>query len=142
MAEKKFSFVKPTINTPFHIDFDWWQETDSNWRVFLYSFLCEQHQADFSDKDDKFIIDTVDPENAEIHAVDGLLHTLMTHCAQKKDFIPPNLPLVGQIFRTFLANGNNPLTSQQLSELINRPAKTILITIGGYQVYKGIRPVH
>jgi hypothetical protein len=141
-SDNKFSFVKPTINTPFHIDFDWWQETDSNWRVFLYSFLCEHHQEEFSDKNDTFVIDAVDPETAEIHSVDGLLHTLMTHCAQLEGFIPTNSPLVGQIFRKFLANGNTPLSSQQLSDLINRPAKTILITIGGYQVYKGIRPLH
>jgi hypothetical protein len=142
VTDKKFSYVKPTMSTPFHIDFDWWKETDSNWRVFLFSFLCEQHQVDFTDKDDSFIIDTVDPETAEIHPKDGLLYSLMTHCAQLENFIPGNLPLVGQIFRTFLANGNTPLSSQQLSDLINRPAKTILATIGGYQVYKGIRPVH
>ena len=138
---KKFSLVKPTVDTPFHIDFDWWQETDSNWRVFLYSFLCEKHQEDFADKSDSFKIDAVDPETAEVCPVDGLLHILMNHCAQMDDFIPNNLPLIGRIFRIFLANGNVPLSPQQLSELIDRPAKTILIIIGGHQVYKGIRPL-
>ena len=57
------------------------------------------------------------------------------------DFIPDNLPLIGRIFRIFLANGNEPLTPQQLAEMINKPARTILVTIGGYQVYKGIRPI-
>ena len=37
--KKKFSLVKPSIETPFHIDFEWWKETDSNWRVFLFDFL-------------------------------------------------------------------------------------------------------
>ncbi|MDO9545261.1 MAG: hypothetical protein Q7J07_00735 [Pelolinea sp.] len=137
----RFSLVKPTVDTPFHIDFSWWQETDSNWRVFLFSFLCEKHQEDFADKSDSFKIDAVDPETAEIRPVDGLLHTLMNHCAQTEDFIPANLPLIERIFRTFLANGNEPLSPQQLSDTIDRPAKTILVTIGGHQVYKGIRPL-
>jgi hypothetical protein len=137
----KFSLVKPTVDTPFHIDFDWWQETDSNWRIFLFGFLCEKHQEFFSDKSDSFKIDAVDPETAEVLSVDGFLHTLMNHCAKMEDFIPDNLPLIGRIFRIFLANGNKPLTPQQLSEVVNKPAQTILVTIGGYQVYKGIRPI-
>jgi len=139
--KKKFSLVKPTVNTPFHIDFDWWQETDSNWRIFLLGFLCKKHQDFFSDKSDSLKIDAVDPETAEVHPVDGFLHTLMNHCAKMEDFIPDNLPLIGRIFRIFLANGNEPLTPQQLSEMVNKPARTILVTIGGYQVYKGIRPI-
>ena len=137
----KFSLVKPTVDTPFHIDFDWWQETDSNWRIFLLSFLCEKHQETFSDKSDSLKIDAVDLQTAEVHPVDGFLHTLMNHCAKMEDFIPDNLPLIGRIFRIFLANGNEPLTPQQLSEMVNKPARTILVTIGGYQVYKGIRPI-
>ena len=139
--KKKFSLVKPTVDTPFHIDFDWWQETDSNWRIFLFNFLCEKHQEVFSDKNDSFKIDAVDPETAEVHLVDGFLHTLMSHCAKTENFMPDNLPLIGRIFRIFLANGNEPLTPHQLSEIVNKPARTILVTIGGYQVYKGIRPI-
>jgi len=139
--KKKFSLVKPTVDTPFHIDFDWWQETDSNWRIFLLNFLCEKHQEVFSDKNDSLKIDAVDPETAEVHPVDAFLHTLMSHCAKTGDFIPDNLPLIARIFRIFLANGNEPLTPQQLSEIVNKPARTILVTIGGYQVYKGIRPI-
>jgi len=138
---KKFSLVKPTVDTPFRIDFDWWQKTDSNWRIFLFGFLCEKHQEVFSDMNDSQKIDAIDPETAEILPVDAFLYTLMNHCAKSDDFIPDNLPLIGRIFRIFLANGNEPLTPEQLSELVNKPARTILITIGGHQVYKGIRPI-
>ena len=140
--DNRFSLVKPTINTQFHIDFDWWKETDSNWRIFLFSFLCEEHQKYFIDKDYSLKIDSVDPVTAEVTHVDGLLYTLMNHCAKMDNFIPNNLPLIGRIFRIFLSNGNMPLTPNQLSEMVNRPARTILATIGGHKVYKGIRPVH
>ena len=36
---KKLSIVKPTPETPFHIDFDWWRENDREWRVHLRSLL-------------------------------------------------------------------------------------------------------
>lgn len=139
-GDNKFSLVKPTVDTPFHIDFDWWKETDSNWRIFLLGFLCEKHQEVFSDKSDSMIIDAIDPETAEVYSVDGLLYTLMNHCAKERDFIPQNLPLIGRIFRIFLVNGNDPLTPSQLSEVVDKPAQTILVTLGGYKVYKGIRP--
>jgi len=140
-SKMKFSLVKPTVETPFQIDFEWWKETDSNWRVFLYDFLCDTHQEYFSEKKDSIKIDAVDPDTAQIIRVDGLLFTLMNHCAKQENFIPNNLPLVSRIFRVFLANGNTALTPNQLSEIVNKPPRTILVTIGGHRVYKGIRPL-
>jgi hypothetical protein len=49
--------------------------------------------------------------------------------------------LVEAVFRTFLANGNSPLSSQQLAERLGRPANTILVTLSGARVYRGIRPI-
>jgi hypothetical protein len=138
---KKFSLIKPTLETPFHIDFDWWKDSDANWRVFLVGFLCEDHQAAFEGQNDFSEMDAVDPETGEVSKVDALLYTLINHCAQQDDFLSGNLPLVGQIFRTFLSNGNKSLSANQLSPIVNKPAKTILITIGGQRVFKGIRPI-
>lgn len=136
----KKSLIKPTVNTPFHIDFDWWQDNDSNWRIFLQSFLCEEHQKFYIDKDENIKIDAIDPQTAEVKQVDGVLHTLITHCAKQEEFLNENVPLIAKILRIFLSNGNHPLTPQELSPKVNRPAMTILITITGPQVYKGIRP--
>lgn len=138
-GKKPISLVRPSIETPFNIDFDWWQETDSNWRIFLFDFLCAKHQEDFKDKEDTIKIDAVDSETAEIKSVDGFLYELINHCAKQPDFIIETMPLIAKIFRIFLSNGNKPLSSAQLSELANRPAKTILATLTGPQVYKGIR---
>jgi hypothetical protein len=40
------SLLKPSIKTPFHIDFDWWKQNESDWHVFLSSLLCPEHQED------------------------------------------------------------------------------------------------
>jgi hypothetical protein len=49
--------------------------------------------------------------------------------------------MVDAVFRTLLANGNEPMTPLDISDVTNRPAETILRTIAGPQVYKGVRPV-
>jgi hypothetical protein len=138
---KRFSLVKPTTQTPFHIDFDWWKQQDKDWRVFLYGYLCTEHQAAFSARDENAWIDWVDPENAEVTRVDGLQHTLITHCARQPGFVTSNMSLVDSVFRVLLAHGNAPLTSAQLSETISRPAETILRTLSSGVIYKGMRPL-
>ncbi len=137
---RKFSLVRPTINTPFHIDFDWWMQNDNNWRVYLHDCLCSEHQAKFSGYEESEWIDWVDPETAEVQSVDGLQNVLITHCARQPDFLTSNTSLVDGVFRVFLADGNKPLTPQELAEKLGRPPDTILRTLSGPIVYKGIRP--
>lgn len=140
-ATGKFSLVKPTIHTPFKIDFEWWKTHDHNWRVYLYSFLCTEHQVVFENVGNQSMIDWVDPQTAEVHQVDGLQHTLITHCAVQPDFVTSNTTLVDAVFRVLLANGNKPVSPMELSELTGKSADTILRTLSGPRVYQGIRPV-
>jgi len=141
MASKRSSLVKPTITTPFKIDFDWWKNHDRDWRVYLRSFLCEEHQKVFENLNNDELIDWVDPDTAEITQVDGLQHILISHCARQEGFLTEKMALVDSVFRVFLSNGNKPLTVEQLSEILDRPPETILRTFSGIRVYKGIRPV-
>lgn len=137
---KPFSLIKPTLETPYHIDFDWYKEHDGNWRVFLLNCLCPEHQETYKDQSEDGMIDWIDPETAEVKRVDGLQSTLMSHCAKEPGFVTTNTAMVDAIFRVFLSNGNNPMTPIELSDKIGKPADTILKTISGLQVYKGIRP--
>lgn len=137
-----FSFVKPTTSTPFHIDFDWWKNHDNNWRIFLYSCLCSEHKEFFGTQNTEILIDWVDPETAEVKQVDGIQSTLMSHCSKQPEFLTQNTAMIDAIFRVFIANGNTPLNALELSDKIGKPAETILRTIAGLQVYKGIRPCH
>lgn len=139
---KPFSLIKPTVNTKYRVDFDWWKTHDNNWRVFLFDCLCADHQKVFAGQTIDGMIDWVDPETAEVTKVDGLQNILMSHCAKEPGFVTTNTALVDAIFRVLIANGNNPLTPLELSDKIGKPAETILRTISGFQVYKGIRPFH
>jgi len=137
---KRFSLVKPTLQTRFHIDFDWWGQSDRNWRIDLFSFLCPEHQEAFSGVRDDDVIDWVDPETAEVQKVDGLQHILITHCAKQPRFIEDRTSLVESAFRLFLSNGNIPLTPVELADQLGRSPTVILQTLSGHRVYKGLRP--
>ena len=137
---RSFSLVKPTLDTPFHIDFSWWKTHDNDWRVYLQSFLCQEHQTIYAESTGETSVDWVDPETAEVFPVDGLQQVLMTHCALQPGFLEGKT-LVDSVFRTFLSNGNSPQNMQDLGHLLNQPANKILITLSSGKVYKGIRPI-
>jgi hypothetical protein len=138
---KRSLLSKPTLNTRFHIDYDWWTQNDRDWHVYLTSMLCQEHQQLFAEGNSDEMVDWVDPATAEVKQVNGIQHVLINHCAKQPDFLSSGIPLVDLIFRVFLSNGNVPLTPLELSEKLGKPANTILIVLSGGRVYKGLRPI-
>lgn len=135
------SLIKPTSKTPFHIDFEWWKQNERDWHVFLRSFLCAEHQEALAGLDESGLIDWIDPKTAEVKQVDGVQHALISHCAQLPDFVVQRTALVEAVFRLFLANGNIPMSAEELSAKLGKSADTILRTIAGPRVYRGLRPI-
>ncbi len=138
---KRISLMKPSVSTLFHIDFDWWQKNERDWHVYLRSLLCADHQEAYANMDEGQLIDWVDPVTAEVKPVDSIQNTLMSHCVKEPDFLTDQTALVEAVFRLFLTNGNNPMSSDELGTRLHRPPVTILKTLAGARVYKGIRPV-
>lgn len=141
MAEvKRFSLVKPTVDTPFHIDFAWWKKNERDWHVYLRSLLCPEHQDAFANVEEGEMIDWVDPKTAEVKPVEGVQNALMTHCVKQPDFLTSQTALVEAVFRLLISNGNVPLTAEELGTKLNRPPEIILRTLASARVYKGIKP--
>lgn len=138
---KRLNRIRPTIDTPFQINRRWWEQANRNLRVELWHHLCPEHQAVFANHLDIATIDWVDPETAEVTRMDGLEHLIREHCSRQRGYLHAGLPLVDAVFRAFLANGNTPLTPRQLASLLGRSAETILRTLAGREVYKGLQPV-
>jgi hypothetical protein len=138
---KRRSLVKPNVKTPFHIDFDWWKQNERDWHVFLRSLLCAEHQEIFASIEQGQLIDWIDPQTAQVRPVDGLQHALMSHCALQPDFLNERTALVEAVFRLFLVSGNAQMSAEDLSARLGRPADTILRTLAGPRVYRGLRPV-
>ena len=137
---KRFSLVKPTIQTSFHIDFDWWAQNERDWRVDLRGFLCPLHQKSYEGMLGDNMVDWIDPVTAEVKQVDGLQNVLIQHCAKQEGFITRQTTLVDAVFRIFLANSNTPLSPFELGEHLGRQPQVILTTLAGGHIYKGLRP--
>ncbi|MGA9531197.1 MAG: hypothetical protein WBR18_00620 [Anaerolineales bacterium] len=139
-AELQRRLLRPTLDTKYHIDYSYWERSDRDLDVYLRSHLCADHQESYADLSPDAKVDSVDPETGEVTRVDGIEHILRTHCSQQPDYLIPQTSLVNAIFRVFLANGNQPLSPQELGDRLSRAPKMILRTLSGQRVYKGIRP--
>jgi hypothetical protein len=135
------SLLKPSVKTPFHIDFDWWKQNERDWQVFLRSMLCPEHQEAFANLEESTLIDWIDPQTAEVKSVDGVQHALMSHCALQLEFTGERTAMVESVFRTFLVNGNVPMSAEELGKKLGRSPDIILRTISGPRVYRGLRPL-
>lgn len=140
MAHK---WQRPTVDTKFHIDMAWWQENQRDIRVHIKDVLCDvcKEQCESVSTEDAEI-DWVDEQTAEVTRVDWLWHSLRSCCSTRPEYISPNTPIVDAVFRTFLANGNEPLSVVELYALLDRrPPPTLLRILTGGSAYMGIRPV-
>ena len=134
--------LRPTLDTPFHIDYEWWHKGDRDLRVYLRSHLCHDHRAQITESGANLdMIDWVDPHTEEVIRRDGLVQLMLAHCSQQPDYISDHTGIVDAAFRVFLVNDNEPLTPLQLAECIERDPETVLKTLAGKQVYQGLRPV-
>lgn len=132
---------RPSVETKYYIDYDWWQTNGKDVRVAVRGQLCKECQDRFPDHRNTESVDWVDPETAEVIQGDALIQCLRTECANRPDFISRNNPLVTNLFRVFLFNGNQPLSPLELAgRMAWTDAGTILRTLSGGTVYMGLRP--
>jgi hypothetical protein len=135
-------WIKPTLDTKFHIDFDWWREKGLNFRLALRDQLCDICRERYDENWDVEEVDWVDPDTAIVTRTDPMMQCMLLHCKDRDDFIGPHVPLTTNVFRVFLVNGNKPLSPVELGEIITwRTPETILRVIKGPRVYLGIKPV-
>ncbi len=133
-------WTRPTTDTKFHIDLAWFEQTGMNFRVYLLSHLCPDCRARLTDFRQADLIDWVDAETGEVTRVDGLWHSLRTCCSLKSDYVDGQTPTLAAVSRILLANGNEPLSPNELGERLHRSPDAILRTIAGPQVHNGIKP--
>ena len=136
---KPSALIKPTLETKFHVDYDWWQRTPDDLRTYLLSHLPAEQRDRISQSEVDQMVDYIDPETGEVLRLDELRLALQ-QAAEEPDFINEQTSLVDCIFRVFLKNNNQPLSPNELSNYAGRPAETILKTLSGRRIYMGIRP--
>lgn len=132
--------IKPTLETRFHVDYSWWEKSSDDLRTYLLSHLLPEQRERLSQTDEARTVDYIDPDTGEVLKLDELGLAIQI-AAEEANFINQQTPLVDSVFRVFLANGNLPMTPVELAERTGRSANTILKTLGGAKIYKGIRPI-
>jgi hypothetical protein len=136
-------YVRPTLETKFHIDFGWWQRPGQNLSGYLQRHLCPQAKTLHPDYSPHQTFDWVNPDTGEVYPIDLAWHVIHTHCSQSPDFIDEHMSLTTVIFRLFIANNNTPLTVLEIHDKLKKKSpELILKTISGHQIYEGIRPIN
>ena len=140
-VNSRLSRLRPAVETKFHIDYDWFEKSGKSFRLYLRDSLCEECRARFANYQNTENVDWVDPESGEVHRTDALRECLRTRCANDPDYINERLSIAAACFRIFLANNNTPLSPRELHQLTPwKSADEILRTLGGTQIYMGLRP--
>ena len=85
------------VQPRYFIDLSWYGEQERTFVTLAASRLCPASHGK----------ETLKSETA-------LLNTIKECCSKRERFVTPNMPLLEIIFRTFLANGNRPLSLEQL----------------------------
>ncbi|HQE92483.1 MAG TPA: hypothetical protein PLH19_07360 [Anaerolineae bacterium] len=134
-------FIKPTVDTPFHIDYRWWEEQGLDFNVQLLQHLSPELREAYSGQRLGEKIDLIDWDTGEVQQVEGLQYLITTRCSKEPDYILHAPTLLEAIFRAFLSNGNRPLSPRALAPLVGYPPERILRVLAGTTVWKGLRPV-
>ncbi len=134
-------FMKPTLDTPFHIDYSWWDDSGLDLNVKLASHLCPEHREAYAGQTVGDKIDWVDWATGEVHPVDGLQYIITTHCSKQAGYVVQAPTLIEAVFRAFLANANQPLTPRALAPLVGHRPEQILRVLAGHTVRLGLRPL-
>lgn len=125
-------------NTPFHIDFSWWESRGRDLGLFLADMLGEEDYEPGSDGP----IDYIDPHTAEVHRVDPIWARVLIERAHRPDYITPSTPLTNAVLRALVENLNTPMSAVELQRRINRATpQTLLRVLRTTRLQYGIVPV-
>jgi hypothetical protein len=107
----------------------------------MRELLCPESLEAVSASPPEQMVDVLDMETAEVTQVDPTWEAIRACCSQRPDYITADTPLLDSIFRTFLANGNRPLSVLELHHRLDKkPPEVILRMLTKGQVYMGIKP--
>jgi len=132
--------VKPTLETRFHIDTEWWERQSEDLELSIRVLCAELGVMVPKDVDLKEMVDWINPDTGQVVRVDRLYYLFLTRCARQPEYITERTSLIDAIFRALLASGNQPLTLREVEARTGRDAQTMLQTLSGRTVYKGIKP--
>ena len=134
MAKEKISTDQPKPR--WFIDLDWFQQNNRSISALAQDYLCAKCRKQLR------------AEEKELTEAE-FLSTIKDCCSHAPEFITGQSPILESIFRFFLANGNQPLTLEELGNQLSeqrggdtsRTSEEILFRLLESDQYYGLRPV-
>ncbi len=124
--------ARPTVDTPFQINLDWWGRHQQDFLSALRESACPECRQQFATDDTLTEVDFIDPDTAEVRRLNSLWACLVETCSRQPDFLAPELPMATALFRTLLTTGNAPLPPAEMQRMISRSnPQTILLVLSG-----------
>jgi hypothetical protein len=112
--------ARPDTNTLFHIDLTWFEKNGRDLREEMHAVLCDECRTRYATPADAGVVDRIHPQTAEVSRVDALWEAVADHCGLQPGFIATTTPLTTAVFRALLANGNQPMSPEQLHKRIGK----------------------
>ena len=133
--------ARPDTKTLFHIDVAWFAKNGRDLREESHAMLCNECRTLYPTPADAKMVDRIHPQTGQVVKVDALWECLADHCGLQVGFISPTTPLTTAIFRALLANGNNPMTPEQMHKRIGKSNPMgILKMLMGAEIENGVVP--
>ncbi len=130
---------RPTADTKFYVDYEWWKESDMDLKSYLYQRLPVGDITAVDNNSEE--VDLIDPTSGEVRRVDGFEYFLQSFFKQLPDDFISKTSLVDAVFCVLLANGNRPMTIRELAGEVDRKPSVLLNTLSRGKIYQGIRPI-
>ena len=88
------------------IALDWFQQSNRSITALIRDYLCPKCAKQFNSE-------------GKTNSPDALMSAIQNCCSHTPDFINDRLPITESIFRVFLANGNQPVSLEELGKQLS-----------------------
>ena len=120
------------LNERWGLNLDWYRQNGCSLYFLAHDYLCPKCR------------ETLKKETE----AEEVIETISGCCARKDGFFAPNAPILACIFQLFLANGNKPLSLEELKKALARCrggstpiSLTVLCRLLKNDSYYGFRPL-
>jgi len=130
------------IDTPFHINFKWWEQHGRNLGRLLAEILGEDEEGAADATEATGPVDYIDPETGEVFGMNPLWVQVLIQRAHKPGYISPSTPLTSAVVRALVENMNRPMSARDLHRRINRSnPQTLLRVLRTARAQYGVSPL-
>ena len=137
-----FKAMRPTVDTPFEINWSWFERNNINAQSLVRNQLNYKWRQRFDNGLEIKEVDYINSETGEVFKMDNMREAILAECQWEPDYITRDMPLLQSILRLFLANNNQPMTVVEMARRLERhDSNAILNLLTASKIQNGIIPI-